>query len=324
MQATINRFQDPATGLYLAQSFEPHFQRSGPPVLNAHDHEHTTAFATAALVLIDRRPAHPLTLILGLQANRSAWLPWLANTAHVCGLDGKQRCASWDHRSAGVFASLTMTKQLTPQFREFFFSWLDANADNVTGYACADSIPYSGEPQVGWMTCYAHISWQYVYEQRPWPNAAKMVDTGLLMQNKTTGYMCVNPHDQAIPGKESPQCKATCTPTEPCSNSGCCGSASPVHPSCHQLDGLWTVTRSRYRSVYIHSTSLSLSLFIRKLCLTQHFGWCHRSSYRGCMQPPSESLSERRCQADVRTIPRLGRYRAEQCNSDLATGRPVR
>eukprot|EP01048_Picozoa_sp_COSAG05_P020456 COSAG05_NODE_3480_length_2034_cov_64.714212_3_plen_117_part_00 len=76
-QATINRFQDPATGLYLAQRFEPHF---GPPVLHAHDHEHTTAFAVAALTLIDRPPAHPLTLMLELQANRSAWLPWLSNT----------------------------------------------------------------------------------------------------------------------------------------------------------------------------------------------------------------------------------------------------
>ena len=27
-------------------------------------------------------------------------------------------------------------------------------------------------------------------------------------------------------------------------NPRCCGSASPVLPSCHQLDGLWTVTRS--------------------------------------------------------------------------------
>ena len=78
---TINRFQDAATGLFLAQSFEPHF---GPAVLHAHDHEHTTAFALAALTLIGRSPAHPLTLMLNLQANHSRWQPWLANAALAC------------------------------------------------------------------------------------------------------------------------------------------------------------------------------------------------------------------------------------------------
>lgn len=78
---TINSFQDAATGLFLAQSFEPHF---GPAVLHAHDHEHTTAFALAALTLIGRSPAHPLTLMLNLQANHSSWQPWLANAALAC------------------------------------------------------------------------------------------------------------------------------------------------------------------------------------------------------------------------------------------------
>lgn len=45
--ATVNAFQDPATGLYLAQAFEPHHQNhAGPPVLHYHDHEHTTAFVS--------------------------------------------------------------------------------------------------------------------------------------------------------------------------------------------------------------------------------------------------------------------------------------
>jgi hypothetical protein len=176
--ATINSFQDSASGLFLAQSFEPHF---GPAVLHAHDHEHTTAFALASLSLIGRSPKHPLTVILELQANRTSWLPWLANTALACtDSEGKpRRCPSWDHRSAGIIASLAMTKQLAPDFKSFFFSWLDANADNATGYACADDIPYHGPPQVGWMTCYAHISWQYVYEKRTWHHAEEMVDTGI-------------------------------------------------------------------------------------------------------------------------------------------------
>jgi hypothetical protein len=37
-----------------------------PAALGTHDHEHTTAFALAALSLIGRRAAHPLTAMLAL------------------------------------------------------------------------------------------------------------------------------------------------------------------------------------------------------------------------------------------------------------------
>jgi hypothetical protein len=147
--ATINSFQDAATGLYLAQDFEPHH---GPPVLHTQDHEHTTAFALAALTLIARKPAHPLALMLQLQANQTAWLPWLANTLPNPSkrpADRGRPLPSWDHRSAGVYASLSMAGALDPAFADFFFGWLDQNADEATGYACASSMPYRGAPQVG-------------------------------------------------------------------------------------------------------------------------------------------------------------------------------
>jgi len=144
--ATINSFQDAASGLFLAADFEPHY---GPPVLHEHDHEHTTAFALAALSLIDRRPAHPLTLMLQLQANRSGWEPWLSNAAGY---------PSWDHRSAGVWASLAMTGGLDPAFSSFFFGWLDAHADPKSGFACANDMPYAGGVQIGWCASARSVS----------------------------------------------------------------------------------------------------------------------------------------------------------------------
>ena len=83
---------------------------------------------------------------------------------------------------------------------------------------------------------------RYVYARRPWPHPRKMVDAGLLMQNRTTGYICVDPKDQKS-SRESGQCKAGCTARTAgpaggaCPATGCCGSASAVLPSCHQLDG---------------------------------------------------------------------------------------
>ena len=84
--AAINAFQDAGTGLFMAAAFEPH---------HTSDHEHTTAFATAALRLLGRAPRYPLRAFeqLADAANRSRWAPWIEDAGH-----------SWDHRVAGVMA----------------------------------------------------------------------------------------------------------------------------------------------------------------------------------------------------------------------------
>ena len=79
------------------------------------------------------------------------------------------------------------------------------------------------------MTCYAHVSWQYVFANRSWPHAESMVSAGLAMQNKTTGFMCANPDDQGT-DHESPQCRTVCTAETPCTTAGCCGSVRHSRP----------------------------------------------------------------------------------------------
>ena len=98
---------------------------------------------------------------------------------------------------------------------------------------------------VGWLTCYVHVNWQYAWKNQSWPYAAAMVDAGLRMQNETTGMFCINPGGPD-PGGGCAQAEAACNSAAPppCSPNGCCGSASAVWPSCHQLDGVWAVTRS--------------------------------------------------------------------------------
>jgi hypothetical protein len=136
---------------YLSQSFEPHY---GPTAtLGCCDHEHTTAFAIASLFLINRRPAHALSAFEELQANKSMWETWLSNTPTQ---------GAWDHRAAAVHAALAMTGTLDEEFSQFYFSWLDAHADNGTGFVCPHEVQPGAHPIVGWMTCYAHISWQCV------------------------------------------------------------------------------------------------------------------------------------------------------------------
>eukprot|EP00038_Savillea_parva_P012884 m.207545 g.207545 ORF g.207545 m.207545 type:complete len:439 (-) comp23802_c0_seq1:279-1595(-) len=223
--AVINRFQDPETGLYLAQSFEPHY---GPARLGCCDHEHTTAFAVASLALIGRRPRYHLTLFDELQRNKSAWEGWLSNVPTEGG---------WDHRASGVYAALAMTSTLVPEFHDFYFEWLSQHADPASGFVCPGEVIHGATPKVGWMTCYAHISWQYVYSNETWPHAAAMTDAVLAMQNTSTGWFCVSPGG----GNE---CTGTTPPCHACTPNGCCGSASPILPSCHQLDGLWVAAQS--------------------------------------------------------------------------------
>jgi hypothetical protein len=241
--ATINAFQDPVTGLYRAQPFETHAK---PPLaLGTDDHEHTTAFAVAALALIGRRPTHALTAMIKLQSNRSRWPSWLAN---------KPLQAAWDHRTSGVYAALAMTRELDPAFGAYFFRWMNAHADPKTGFVCPPKVVAGAAPQVGWMTCYAHVLWQFTHANVSWSNPKGLVDATLSMQNRSSGWFC-----QARPGDPLSTCATHCTKCVSKPEPVCCGSASSVLPSCHQLDGVWTITRSSalaggYRWPDVHAT----------------------------------------------------------------------
>jgi hypothetical protein len=221
--ATINRFQDAVTGLYVAAPFEPHSKE--PAEMDTGDHEHTTAFAVAALALIGRRPTHRLTAMIALQANRSRWEGWLANEPVY---------HSWDHRSSGVYAALALTGALEPAFSSWYFEWLNAHADPGSGFYCPPTAMAGKKPFAGWMTCYAHVLWQFHYANASFAFPEKMVDATLDMQNASTGWFCRNP------GAADPAagCDVSCTVGPSC------GSASPVQPSCHQLDGLWAAARA--------------------------------------------------------------------------------
>jgi hypothetical protein len=220
---TINQFQSPRTGMFVAQGFEPHSCHNAS-VLGKCDQEHTTAFCIAALSLIGRTPARPLSLIAALQANESAWQDWLTNTPPQGG---------WDHRASGVVAALAMTDTWHPTFREFYFRWVSKHAVKAAGgFVCSSrGLAPKAPPALASATCYAHINWQYAFANESWPFAEAMVDAALSFQNKSTGYFC-----------ETESCTFRCAPPTP--QGGACGGANPSLPSCHQLDVIWLAARS--------------------------------------------------------------------------------
>lgn len=185
-------------------------------------------------------------------AGESAWARWLSDPAH-----------KWDHRVSGVHAALSLTGALPAAFRDFYFGWLDRHALPGAGFSspCLGVAPNAtdrradgpasrgateggfggaaGSParadaarpvNVSEMTCWAHVGWQYAWQGRRWPHASLMVDATLAMQNNETGYFNINSDGSA----EAQQTASA--------------SASPVLPSCHQLDAVWTLTRSSKQS----------------------------------------------------------------------------
>ena len=112
--ATINSFQDPRTGLFTIQPWETAgFQPW-----------HAAAYATAALVLLDARPAAPLTWAIDIAQGgegvwRSTFLPLLNATAPSCN-------SIWcmGHEIASYPAALLMTRGRTRD-AAFFAWWAD-------------------------------------------------------------------------------------------------------------------------------------------------------------------------------------------------------
>ena len=209
---TINSFQDPDTGMYSHESWE---DASGTP------YSHATAFAVAALTLINRTAAHPLTRFLNLQVSASQWEPWITDKN------------GWDHRSSGTWAALSMAGELDQNFSAWYFDWMRSQADPRSGgFVCPGKVTDpSKTPQLKWMTCFVHVLWQFHAANETWAYPKAMVDATFEMFNSSSGYFCISPGDK----KPSQDCNK---------NPRSKGIASSVNPSCHQLDGLFTVLRS--------------------------------------------------------------------------------
>ena len=207
---TINSFQLSDSGIFTVQSFEYHFPGRDS------DYEHQTAFAAAALRLVGHTPRYRLTKMQGVAANTTGWDNFLA-------FDKK----FWWSRVSGTLAALATTgdKSMSGEFARYCFDWLDERAQNASGY-----WPTAGGGSahtVREMDDSVHPLWTYYWLKHPWRHARAMVDTGLAMQNASTGWFTINA-DKSFGGVTLPA------------------------PGCGQLDGLYTVARSsvqlgRYR-----------------------------------------------------------------------------
>jgi len=204
--AVINRFQCPETGWYRKR-------------YTFHNREHTTAYAVAALYLINRRSAHPFHWAAHILESRSAMERWIEKVNWSIIWPGS-------HIVSGVPACLLMTGAGAEDFYDWYFNWLDENADPRSGFWCrglAHRLKIIRQPTKHEMGGAFHMYYIYEYRKRRWPYPERIVDHTLRLQRKNglwdrdvtycidlDGVYCLTRSSRNAGGYRSDEVRAAC------------------------------------------------------------------------------------------------------------------
>lgn len=163
---SINQFQKPENGWYKKKYTWNHSK------------QHTTAYAVAALHLIDRRPAFDFAWKENLLANEKNMNRWIERIPWSIIWPGS-------HIVSGVPAILAMLGEGTEAFFDWYFDWLDREADPNSGFWCRGWVHKLGiisTPTKHEMGGAFHMYFVYEYLNRKWPYPKKIIDHSLRLQ----------------------------------------------------------------------------------------------------------------------------------------------
>jgi hypothetical protein len=166
----INSFQNPKTGWYKK-------------VYTLHFKEHTTAYAIAALNLIDRKPKYPLFWKYEILKDKKSMEKWINSVTWSSIWNGS-------HVISGVPAALLMTGEGTKEFYEWYFNWLDCEVDKHSGFwrrGFLHRVKILAKPNLHDMAGAFHMYYVYNYFKRPWLYPDKAIDWTLKFQ-KNNGF----------------------------------------------------------------------------------------------------------------------------------------
>jgi len=168
----IQSFQDPKTGWFKESGFNFGF----------HFKEHSTAFAIAALKLLNSEPKYEIRYKNQLNTEKKV-RKWLYHVPEW-GL------LFWpgSHRGGGIgaiFATLGLDSYPHENFFDWYFKWLDEHADPEVGFW-----------RIGWnhkvkkrltkqeLGGSIHYYWIYEFFKRPIPYPERVIDSTLKLQNE--------------------------------------------------------------------------------------------------------------------------------------------
>ncbi|HUT54079.1 MAG TPA: hypothetical protein VM658_11875 [bacterium] len=162
--ALLQSFQDPETGWFSRGNETLHFK------------EHATAYATGALALLGARPLHPFRWARELTSSKAELGKWLSRIW-------------WDevwvgsHQGGGAAASLLMSGEAPEEWFDWYFDWLDREANPRTGlWQRAFFNKFTERPTMHDLGGAAHFWWIYQHRGRPMPYPRRVIDTVLGLQ----------------------------------------------------------------------------------------------------------------------------------------------
>ncbi|MBQ3222183.1 MAG: hypothetical protein IJB41_01075 [Clostridia bacterium] len=162
----LQQFQDPETGLFYE---------------GTHHTIHCTAHCIAALELFDAGPVYPLD---GLSRHETKE-----------GLEELLENLLWEespwnnaHQGAGIYAAFVLTGKADPDWQDWYFGWLDKNADPDNGISRRGAVQAGKLRAAHHLFGWFHYMFNYAFARRPFPCAKATVDTCIdLYKNNDLG-----------------------------------------------------------------------------------------------------------------------------------------
>ncbi|XEC95965.1 hypothetical protein AB6A23_05200 [Paenibacillus tarimensis] len=161
MVTTIQRFQVQDSGLFPGAGHHP---------------IHGTAYAIAALELLDNKPLYPLTDLHGLKSRAALY-------DFMDGLDWVNRPWSESHKGAGIYAALVLAGEVDREWEDWYLNWLQQQADPVTGLWCRQAVyATDGAPLFHHLASSFHYLFNLNYRKRSMQYPDAWIDTCLALQ----------------------------------------------------------------------------------------------------------------------------------------------
>ncbi len=149
----LQDFQNPENGLFV----------------NPGNYEtHTTAFVSGALNLLDAEPLYPAKGFEQYKTKEGLF-------AFMDSIDWAKNPWLGAHLGAGIYASMLLTSTVSDEWEDYYFEWLDKNADAVTGLWKKDAL--EGAEAFHYLASTFHYVFNYEYAKRALPYPKELLDT---------------------------------------------------------------------------------------------------------------------------------------------------
>ena len=149
----LQEFQDKDTGLFV----------------NPGNYEtHTTAFVSGALNLLEAKPLYTAEGF-GKYKSRDGLFAFMDS------IDWAENPWLGAHLGAGIYASMLLTDTVGDEWEDFYFEWLDNNADSVTGLWKKGAL--EGAPAFHYLASTFHYVFNYEYAKRALPYPKALLET---------------------------------------------------------------------------------------------------------------------------------------------------